>query len=432
MENSARSYSKERRFPALRVPHFRIYAATALLSMAADNIEHVIGYWVIWELTHSPFWLGYAVVAHWLPFTLFAFYSGSLADRFDCRRLIQASQALYIFASLGWGFLYLTDQLQIWHIAILLLFHGFAGLIFAPSSMLIIHEMVGEEKLISAVSLNAALRPLATTIGPAVGGILMATVGPGWGFCVNALIYLPLSVVILYLPYRGATAKKQREQGWSFILEGFRVVKQNRMIVAMLIVVAATSFLLGNAFQVLMPAFAERLGVAEAGYSVLLSASGLGAILGGILLGWFGTTKLRPAMVTAGTLTWSVLLMFFALSNVYGVSLAILCMVGTTQIIFVSMSQSIIQAWAPQSVRGRVIGVYNFAAHGMRVMSGFVLGSLATLIEPPQALLILAGLIGLVVLAISTITPSLWHSEMKKEVAEEGKAEWQVLNLEER
>ena len=106
MENSARSYSKERRFPALSVPHFRIYAATALLSMAADNIEHVIGYWVIWELTHSPFWLGYAVVAHWLPFTLFAFYSGSLADRFDCRRLIQVSQALYIFASFGWGYLY--------------------------------------------------------------------------------------------------------------------------------------------------------------------------------------------------------------------------------------------------------------------------------------------------------------------------------------
>jgi len=88
----------------------------------------------------------------------------------------------------------------------LLLFYSFAGLIFAPSRMLIIHEMVGEEKLISAVSFNAALRPLATTIGPAVGGILMATVGPGWGIFINATIYLPLSVVILYLPYRGATA----------------------------------------------------------------------------------------------------------------------------------------------------------------------------------------------------------------------------------
>ena len=427
MENSTRPHSKTRRFPALSVPHFRFYAATALFSMAADNIEHVIGYWVIWQLTHSPFWLGYAVVAHWLPFTLFSFYSGSLADRFDCRRLILVSQGLYIFASFGWGFLYLTGQLQIWHIAILLLFHGFAGLIFGPSSMLIIHEMVGEEKLISAVSLNAALRPLATTIGPAVGGLLMATVGPGWGFIANTLIYLPLSVAILYFPYRGATAKKKSEQGWPFIIEGFRVVRQNRMIVAILVVVAVTSFLLGNAFQVLMPAFAQRLGVSETGYSALLSANGMGAILGGFLLGWIGTTRLRPIMVTAGTLTWSLLLIFFALSNAYVVSLALLCMVGATQIIFVSMSQSIIQAWAPKAVRGRVIGVYNFAAHGMRVLSGFVLGSLATLIGPPPALLILAGLIGLVVLGISTVTPSLWHSEMKEEAVPEGKGSVAVV-----
>ncbi|MFQ5904248.1 MAG: MFS transporter [Candidatus Binatia bacterium] len=422
MESSARSHPKAQRFPALSVPHFRFYAATALLSMAADNIEHVIGYWVIWQLTHSPFWLGYAVVAHWLPFTLFSFYSGSLADRVDCRRLIQISQGLYILVSFGWGLLYLTGQLQIWHIAILLIFHGLAGLIFGPSSMLIIHEMVGEEKLVSAISLNAALRPLATTIGPAIGGLLMATVGPGWGFFVNMFIYLPLSVTILFFPYRGATARKRSEGGWSFILEGLRVVRQSPTIVAMLAVVAATSLLLGNAFQVLMPAFAQRLGVSSTGYSILLSASGMGAILGGLLLGWIGTTRLRPIMVTAGVITWSVLLTFFALSNVYMVSLVLLCMVGIMQIVFVSMSQSIVQAWAPQAVRGRVIGVYHFAAHGMRVLSGFVLGSLATLIGPPQALLLLAGLIGIVVLGISTVIRSLWHSEMKEEALPAGKA----------
>jgi MFS family permease len=406
---------RSHRFPALHVPHFRLYAAAALLSMAADNVEHVIGYWVIWQLTHSPFWLGYAVVAHWLPFTLFSFYSGSLADRSDCRRLIQISQGLYILASFGWGFLYLTGSLEIWHVAILLLIHGVAGLIFTPSSMLIIHEMVGEEKLVSAISLNAALRPIATTIGPAVAGLLMATVGPGWGFIANMFIYVPLSLAILYLPYRGATAKPTSQKGWSFIVEGVRTVRESPMIVAMLGVVAATSFLLGNAFQVLMPAFADRLEVAETGYSILLAANGMGAIIGGILLGWIGTTRLRPIMVTAAVLIWSVLLSIFSLSNVYLVSLALLCLVGVTQIIFVSMSQSIVQTWARPAVRGRVIGVYNFAAHGTRVLSGFVLGSLATLLGPSQALLLLAGLIGFAVLGISGVVRSLWHIEMKED-----------------
>jgi MFS family permease len=389
--------------------------------MAADNVEHVIGYWVIWQLTHSPFWLGYAVVAHWLPFTLFSFYSGSLADRSDCRRLIQISQGLYVLASFGWGFLYLTGSLQIWHMAILLIFHGVAGLLFAPSSMLIIHEMVGEENLVSAISLNAALRPIATTIGPAVGGLLMATVGPGWGFIANMFIYVPLSLAILYLPYRGATAKRQSQKGWSFIVEGLQTVKQSPTIVAMLGVVAATSFLLGNAFQVLIPAFADRLGVSSTGYSILLAANGMGAIIGGILLGWIGTTRLRPIIVTAAVLTWSVLLGLFSLSNVYLVSLALLCLVGVTQIVFVSMSQSIVQAWAPPAVRGRVIGVYNFSAHGMRVLSGFVLGTLATLLGPAHALFLLAGLIGFTVLGISGGVRSLWHIEMEEDSASQEK-----------
>lgn len=417
MGDFLRSNPKPHRFPALSVPHFRLYAATALLSMAGDNVEHVIAYWVIWQLTHSPFWLGYAVVAHWLPFTLFSFHSGSLADRFDCRGLIQISLGLFILASFGWGWLYLTGDLQIWHMAILLIIHGIAGLIFSPSSMLIIHEMVGREKLVSAISLNASLRPMATTIGPAIGGLLMATVGPGWGFFINILIYLPLSAAMLFLPYRGATVNKQSDKGWPFILEGLHAVRQSPTIVAMLLVTAITSLLAGNAFQVLIPPFAERLGVSSTGYSLLLAANGVGAILGTLFLGWTGTTRLRPAVVTGGSLVWAVLLFAFALSKFYLVSLALLCFVGVAQIIFISMSQSIVQSWAPPALRGRVMGVYSFSAQGIRVLSGVTVGVLASLFGAPLALAALSGLIGVVIALISTVVPPLWHAEMTEDGA---------------
>jgi len=187
------------------------------------------------------------------------------------------------------------------------------------------------------------------------------------------------------------------------------------MIVALLVVVAASSLLLGNAFQALLPVFAQQLGVSSTGYSILLSANGLGAILGGFLLGWAGGTKLRPVMVTAGALAWSLLLMFFAVSTIYSISLILLCMLGAMQITFVSMSQSIVQAWAPQAVRGRVIGVYNFAAQGLRAPSGLFMGTLATIIGPATALLFLAGIIGLVILGVSAAIRSLWELEMKKE-----------------
>ncbi|HEX9878772.1 MAG TPA: MFS transporter [Candidatus Binatia bacterium] len=404
--------SKPQRFPALSVPHFRYYAITACLAMVGDNVEHVIGYWVIWQLTHSTFWLGYALVAHWLPFTLLSLHSGSFADRFDCRWLIQVSQGLFITASIGWGVLFLTGELQVWHVAILLVVHGVAGLISAPSSMLIIHEMVGKEKLVSAISLNASLRPLAHMLGPLIGGGLMTWVGPGWGFLANVAIYLPLSVLLLYLPYGGAVERRGGEAGWDYVLQGLATVRRSLTIVALLVVVASTSFLVGNTFQAFMPPFAERLGASATGYSILLLAGGLGALGGGFLIGWIGSTKLRPVVVTTAVLMWTVLLIFFSFSTVYWISFGLLVLVGTTQIVFTSMAQSIIQAWAPPAVRGRVMGVYNLASSGTRVLSGVFLGSVAMRLGVVRGLIILAASIGVVVLATSSIIRSLWKSEL--------------------
>ena len=352
--------------------------------MTGDNMEHVIGYWVIWQVTHSPFWLGYAVVAHWLPFTLFSLYSGSLADRTNYRSLMQLAQGIYILVSLSWGYLFLTDQIEIWHISVLLVCHGIAGLIYGPSSMLIIHDMVGADKLVSAISLNASLRPMANSIGPMLGGGLMATVGPGWAFCANALIYLPLTTMLFFLPYGRSSAEKKKEKGWPFILEGISTVKKSPTIVTLLVVVSMSSLLMGNAFQAFIPPLAERLGLTATGYSVLLAAFGMGAILGGFVLGWIGSTKLRPIVVTIGGLAWSALLIFLSLSRYYPLSLGILCLAGITQIVLMAMSQSIVQSWAPKALRGRVIGIYNFAAFGMRALSGFLIGSLATLFGTPM------------------------------------------------
>jgi MFS family permease len=423
VERFDRAPSTARRFPAFTNPHFRLYWIGTSLANAADNVEHVIGYWVIWQLTHSPFWLGYAVVAHWLPFTLFSLHAGSMADRFNSRYLIQISQGFYILASLGWGVLYLTGQLQIWHVAILLLFHGFAGLISGPSSQMLIYEMVGQNLLISAISLNSSLRYIAIVLGPAIGGFLMASVGPGAGFLVNILLYLPLSLIMLILPYRGAPARGRKEEGWQAILEGLRAIRQRPMILGLLCVVAMTSLLVGNAFQALMPAFAERLQATSTGYSVLLSANGVGAVLGVLGLGMLGSTRLRPVVVTVGALLWAFLMILFSLSSWFSLALASLCLIGMSSIIFTSMAQSIIQAWAPDHLRGRVVGVYNLAAHGMRAASGLVIGLLASLLGTPQALLLCGAVIAVVILGIAATVRSLWDSDVKDEALAGGETE---------
>jgi len=118
-----------------------------LLSATADNIEHVISYWVIFQAFHSPMLAGFAVISHWMPFLLFSVYAGALADRFDCRKLIQISQGLFALASLAWALLFLTGTLRVWHAAVILLIHGAAGVIGLPAWQLLVYDIVGPEQL---------------------------------------------------------------------------------------------------------------------------------------------------------------------------------------------------------------------------------------------------------------------------------------------
>src|SRR5215510_2134948 len=185
---AAAELSATTKFGALYHRDYRNYFLLALVGMTAESIEHVASYWVIFESFHSPTLGGFAVISHWVPFLLFSVYTGALADRFDCRRLIQISQGLLMLVSLAWGALFLTGTLQGWHAAALLMAHGVAGVIAQPSIQLIVHDIVGAEHLPSAIRLNALSRYFSMLVGPAVGGGLMLALGPGVALLVNVLL----------------------------------------------------------------------------------------------------------------------------------------------------------------------------------------------------------------------------------------------------
>ncbi|MBT3793598.1 MAG: MFS transporter, partial [Rhodospirillales bacterium] len=168
---------KKLSFAALRHPGCRVYLIGAALAMMADNIEHVISYWIIFQKFHSPALGGFAIVAHWLPFLLFSVYSGALADRFDPRRIIQIGMGLFIIASTGWGVLFFTDSLEMWHAALLLVIHGLAGVLWSPAAQLLVHHMVGGDNLQSAIRLMAISRNLGQLFGPAIGAALLLSLG---------------------------------------------------------------------------------------------------------------------------------------------------------------------------------------------------------------------------------------------------------------
>jgi MFS family permease len=374
------------RFAAFHARDYRRFFVASLLAMTADNIEHVISYWVIFQKFHSPTLAGFAVISHWVPFLLFSVYMGALADRYDCRKLIQASQALFMLASVAWGLLFLTDTLRVWHAVVILLIHGAAGVVGAPAAQLIIHDMVGTEQLHSAIRLYASSRHLSILLGPALGGGLMVLLGPAWGLLANLLIYAPLTVLLLRIPYTGhadrAETPRRARFGLAEALDVLREARADPRIVTMIVLGGATSFFVGNAFQALMPEYANRLGADEEGvwYSVLLAANAAGAILGAVLLESLNVLRprARTAILCAGV--WGVAMGLFPAAPNYPVAVTLLALAGLLNIAFSSMAQTIVQILAPPRRRGSIVGLFNTAILGLRAGSGVTVGVLGAII----------------------------------------------------
>ena len=387
--------SDPRSFAALRHPRFRAYFFYAALAMMADSIEHVISYWIIFQKFESPALGGFAVVSHWLPFLLFSVYSGALADRFDPRRIIQLGMALFMAVSLGWGLLFLTGTLEMWHAAVLLVLHGLAGVLWSPAAQVLIHDIVDDERLHSAIRLTATARWLGLLAGPAIGGLLLLAAGPTYGILLNALIYLPMVLWLWRLPYRRRQAAAPRLRALADVIATLRAVAPDRVLVSMILLAGGTSLLVGNAYQAQMPEFSRDLGHADAdfGYSLLLAADAAGALAAGLLLESRGLLQARARTAFILAMLWCVAIGTFAAVSSYPAALALLFAAGFLELSFNAMAQTLVQVRAPAEIRGRVIGLYAMSGLGMRTFSGITVGLGGSLIGIHWSLALSAALL---------------------------------------
>jgi MFS family permease len=374
-------------FAALRHRDFRRYLIVHLFSTMGDNIEHVISYWLLFQKFRSPVLGGFAVISHWTPFLFFAVYFGALADRHDCRRVIQASHLLYALVSLTWGMLFFTDTIEVWHACVLLVLHGMAGVLGGPGGQLIIHDIVGREYLQSAVRLNSTSRHLGVLLGPAIGGATMLIFGPPVGLFLNTLMFVPAIMLMFILPYTGhgrdeAGSARAPRLSFGGAIQLLRETSANPTILSMILLGGATSLLVGNAFQAQMPEFAHDLGHEErdTAYTVLLAASAAGAVVGGLLLegkGWLRASARNAAICS---ILWCVAIVAFAVSTSYPLSVVLLFAAGFLNLAFLSMAQTLVQLQAPPRLRGRLIGLFNTSNNGLRAFSGVTVGVVGGLI----------------------------------------------------
>lgn len=220
----------------------------------ADNVEHVISYWVVFQKFHSPALGGFAVVSHWLPFLFFSVPVGALAERVDPRRLIQLGMTMFAIVSLCWGYLFVTDTLQMWQAMVLLVLHGCSGVFWQTSSQLLLYDIVSVSNYSSAVRMMATARYLGILVGPGVGGLIMLTLGPAQGILLNATFYVPVFLWMCRAPYgpkfRDALQAPTRiaVRGLADIIRTIRDVSGIPAIAVMISLAGAASFFVGNSY----------------------------------------------------------------------------------------------------------------------------------------------------------------------------------------
>ena len=387
--------------------------------MMADNIEHVITYWVLWQKFHSPALVGFEVISHWLPFLLLSVWFGSLAQRYDCRRLIQIAQVLFMLVSVAWGVLFLTNSLQVWEACVLLVLHGCAGALWGPAEQVMLHDFVDRRDLPSAVRLNATFRSLGILFGPVVGSALLLGLGSTWGIFANVLIYVPMTIVMARTAFTGhmRDASDFTPRARIGLLSSLRLVgelRNNRLLVSMIVLAGLVAVTIGGALQVSMPTFANQLGAGSAGlaYGVLLLANGFGGVVGGFVLEATGVVKPSARAAIIATAGFGLMTLIFALTGSYAVAIVTLVIGGVANIASMSITQSIVQLEAPADNRGRVYGVYGVFASGLRTGNGVTLGVLGALMGIPYSIALCAA-----VLVVGTVVAGLYARSGRRSAA---------------
>lgn len=359
---------------------------TAGLSMMGDNIEHVITYWVLWEVFASPWLVGFQVISHWLPFLLFSVLFGGLAEKYDCRRIIQIAQGLFAVVSLSWGLLFLTGTLEMWSACVLLVLHGCAGALWGPAEQLMLHDFAEPAELPSAVRLNATFKSLGVLAGPVVGSLLLLLLGPTWGILANIVFYLPMTLLMLRTPFTGHSRSGFVRRERVSILDTPRVLRtvgSDKVLVGMIALAGLIAVCVGASLQVAMPNFAQVLGAGDEGglgYGALLFANGIGGVMGGFLLEATGILKVDVRGAVIAAVMFGLTSLIVATTTSYPIALIALVIGGVANLAATAIGQALVQLRAPEDQRGRVVGVYSMIGSGMRTGNGITIGWLGALL----------------------------------------------------
>lgn len=364
-------------FRSLRHRNYRLYYLGQLVSLNGTWMQSVAQSWLVYRLTGSGTMLGLVGSMTLLPNLFIGIYGGWLADRFSRRRLLMIAQALAMLQAVLLGVLTVTGWIQPWHILLLALALGLVQAVETPVRQSFISQLVPREDLANAIALNSSMFHLARFVGPAIAGVLVAWIGEGPVFLVNAITFIAVLVSLFYLRFPKIFPVQANQRGLSGLWSGLHYARRHHLIRTLLAMVATVS-LLGSAMVVLMPIFVVQVyGQGPKTLGLLMGMMGAGSLSGALFLAGRRDFRLLERRVAMAASAVAVGLVAFAFIPWHAVALVILFVIGFSATTVFASSNTLIQLAVPDQLRGRVMALFTVSLQGMISIGQFVLGSAA-------------------------------------------------------
>jgi MFS family permease len=382
------SAAVRRSFHSLSVPNYRRYFAGQVISLSGNWMQTVAALWLILSLTDSGIAVGLTTALQFLPMLLFGAWGGLLADRFPKRRLLIVTQALMALPAIG---LFVVTEAAVvapWMVYLAVLAMGAVNAVDNPTRQSFVIEMVGHKRVVNAVSLNSVIVQSARIVGPAIGGLLIATLGVGPCFGVNALTFAAMIAALLSMDPTELRAAPTAGREPGAIRAGLRYVRRTPELFVPLALMALVGTF-GFNFQVALPLLARFSFDGGAGaYAALVSAMGVGSVAGALVTGANGRTG--PRLIAAAALAFGASALLAAAMPTLAFEIPMLALLGAAAVTFAATINSTLQLAVEPAMRGRVMALYSVVFLGSNPIGGPLTGWLAQTYDPRAALLLAA------------------------------------------
>jgi MFS family permease len=395
---------------ALHHRNYRLYWLGQLSSVLAQNMEGIAQSWLVLELTNSPLLLGLTGLAFAIPTITLTLLGGVIADRADRRRIMIFSQlgSASIFFMLAT--LVVIQWVALWHVMTLAFLSGCIRAFDRPSRMALLPQMVPKEDIPNAVAVGGTIWQLNRLVGPAVAGLLiyLVGIGPTFYFC----FFASLSAVCLWLGIRFQHQPTAVSSGGllQHMMDGLNFIRKNELYYTFISMTFFNS-IFGMSYLILMPVFArDVLNVGSQGFGFLQSAGGLGALLGVLAVAYFSHSGGKGRQVIGGAIIFGLLLIIFALSKSYSLSLILACALGIASQFYITMINAILQVNLPDQLRGRVMSIYGLT-WDLMPLGGLIAGAIAEYAGAPTAVVAGGAFVAVVALGVAIFLPNMRRLE---------------------